>query len=396
MALPGPRTRPVRRPFWRRWIFWGVIAALLIVGLVLFRLTQRSAARAGARGAQGAAVHVVAERAHKGSIGSYVAGLGTVFPLHSVTVTSRIDGQLMNVYYREGQIVRQGDLLLEIDPRPYEAQLSQYEGTLARDQALLANARVDLTRYRTLLTRNAIPEQTVATQEALVRQYEGNVRSDEGLVESAKLNISYTRITAPISGRTGLRLVDPGNMVTANATSLVVITQIDPISVIFTVSEDQLPSVRASLRRGRSPIVDIYDRSQMNMLGEGRLETVDNQIDPTTGTVRLRAIFPNPRDALFPDQFVNARLLLEEQHNVTLVQNAAIQHNGTKTYVWFVQPDKTVVNRPVELGTAGPMETEVTSGLTAGDQVVTEGVDELREGVKVNPAAPNTSGANAQ
>jgi multidrug efflux system membrane fusion protein len=290
----------------------------------------------------------------------------------------------MQVMYHEGQTVHQGDLLVQVDPRPYEVLLTQYDGALARDQALLENARVDLDRYRALLSRNAVPEQTFATQQALVKQYEGNVKSDQGQIDSAKLNISYCRITAPITGRVGLRLADPGNLVTANSTALTVITQVSPITVVFTIGEDQLPALRQKMKpRGRLE-VDAFDRSQKNRLGQGSLETTDNVIDPTTGTVRIRALFPNTNDALFPNQFVNARLLLEERRNVTLVPNAAIQRNGTATYVWFVQPDQIVANRPVTLGAAGPSETQIVSGISSGDVVVTEGVDQLHEGAKVN------------
>jgi multidrug efflux system membrane fusion protein len=332
-----------------------------------------------------AAINVIAARAHKGSIGVYLDGLGSIIPVYTVTVTSRVDGQLMEVMYREGQLVHQGGLLVQVDPRPYEVLLTQYEGALARDQALLENARVDLDRYRALVSRNAIPEQTFATQQALVKQYEGNIKSDQGQIDSAKLNISYCRITAPITGRAGLRLMDPGNLVAANSTALVVITQVSPITVVFTIGEDQLPAVREKMKtRGRLE-VDAYDRSQKDKLGQGHLETADNVIDPTTGTVRLRAIFSNTNEALFPNQFVNARLLLEERRDATLIPNAAIQRNGISTYVWLVQPDQIATNHPVTLGAAGPSETQIVFGLSPGDVVVTEGVDQLHEGAKVNP-----------
>ena len=379
-AVSPPRTR-------RRWLGWAAGALLLLAGGLFLLYNRHSPAEdetTQRKSARNAAIRVIATRAHQGSIGVYLDGLGSVIPVYTVTVTSRVDGQLMQVMYHEGQMVHQGDLLVEVDPRPYEVLLTQYEGALARDQALLENARVDLDRYRALVSRNAVPEQTYATQQALVKQYEGNVKSDQGQIDSAKLNISYCRITAPIGGRIGLRLVDPGNLVTANSTALTVITQVSPITVVFTVGEDQLPAVRQKMKgRGRLE-VEAFDRSQKNKLGQGRLETTDNVIDPTTGTVRLRAMFPNTSEALFPNQFVNARLLLEERRNVTLVPNAAIQRNGTSTYVWFVQPDQIVTNRAVTVGTAGPSETQILSGISPGDVVVTEGVDQLHDGAKVN------------
>ena len=384
-TTPQPDAPPRRRR--RRWLRW-ILAALLVLvagGIWLsYRRHEEAAAQAQQRkAAQNTAIKVVAARAHQGSIGVYVNGLGTVIPLNTINVSSRVDGQLMQVLYREGQMVHQGDLLVVVDPRPYQVLLTQYQGNLQRDQALLANARVDLDRYRALVSRNAIPEQTYATQVSLVKQDEGNVMSDQGLIDSAKLNITYCNVTAPITGRVGLRLVDPGNLVSANATSLVVITQISPITVIFTISQDRLAAVQQRFKPGTSLNVDALDRMQKTVLGQGRLETIDNQIDPTTGTVRLRAIFPNTNDALFPNEFVNARLLLQQKRNVTLVPNAAIQLNGTMSYVWLVQPDGIVVDRPVELGTAGPEETEIVSGISHGDIVVTEGVDQLHEGAKV-------------
>jgi len=326
---------------------------------------------------------VVAAMAHLGSIGVYLNGLGTVVPVNTVTVTSRVDGQLMQVLYREGQFVHQGDLLVVVDARPYEVLLTQYEGALARDQALLENARIDLRRYADLLPQHAIPEQVYATQVSLVKQYEGDVTTDQGQIESARLNIAYCRIAAPITGRVGLRLVDPGNVVTANTSSLLVITQTSPTTVVFTISETQLPEVRRKLQAGAALAVDAYDRLMNAKLASGRLLTIDNQIDPTTGTVRLRALFPNTAETLFANQFVNARLLLEQRRRVVLVPNAAIQRNGTSTYVWVVRPNQTVTSRPVTVGDAGPEESQISSGVAAGEKVVTEGVDLLREGAPV-------------
>jgi len=338
------------------------------------------------RAARGSLVTpVVAARAQRGDIGVYFNGFAGVTPIYTVTVKSRVDGQLMKVHYREGDIVHEGDLLVEIDPRPYEVQLTQAEGQLLKDQAALDNARIDLARYQTLLPQNAIPEQQLATQKALVAQYEGAVKSDQGQIDGAKLNLAYCRITAPISGRVGLRLVDPGNIVRASDNNgLLVITQIQPISVIFTLAEDQLPVLLQKLRSGQRLRVDAYDRDIKTKLAQGWLTTLDNQIDQTTGTLRLRATFDNRDGALFPGQFVNARLLVEEKHGVTLVPTAAIQRNSQMTYVYLVKPDSSVSVRPVTLGVSEDEQSEVTAGLSPGEMVVITGVDRLQEGSKVN------------
>jgi multidrug efflux system membrane fusion protein len=328
-------------------------------------------------------VPVVGAKAHRGNIPVYFTGLGAVTPIYTVTVRSRVDGELMQVYYKEGDLVHKGDPLVEIDPRPYQVQLSQAEGQLIKDQAVLENSRVDLARYKTLLTQNAVPEQQVVTQQALVTQNEGIVKTDQAMIDSAKLNIIYCHITAPITGRIGLRLVDPGNIVhAADTNGLLVITQIQPMSVIFTLPEDQLPEVLRRLRLGQHLRVEADDRSN-NKLAEGVLETVDNQIDPTTGTLRLRANFGNKDNALFPNQFVNVRLLVQLKQGVTLLPSAAIQRNSQTTYVFLVKPDSTVTVRPIATGTVEGDETEVTSGLSPGDTVVMTGVDKLQEGTKV-------------
>ncbi len=388
-ANPEPPGEPKRS--WRRFLRPGVI--LLLIAAAAFLLWRRFSGpdkpppQTG-RAAQQGPAHVVASAAHKGDIGVYVTGLGSVVPIYTVTVTSRVDGQLMDVNYREGQLVHKGDLLVQIDPRPFEVTLTQAQGALIRDQALLENARVDLSRYETLLTRNAIQEQQVATQRSLVKQYEGNIKSDEGNIQSSQLNITYSRITAPITGRVGLRLVDPGNLVSANSTQIAVITQMEPISVIFTIGEDQLPAVRQRMAKSTLPVA-AFDREMKNRISQGSLETIDNQIDPTTGTIKLRATFENKRDELFPQQFVNARMLLQQKRGVTLIPNAAIQRNSNNTFVWVVGSDDVVHMRNVTTGTAGPAETEITQGLNPGELVVTDGVDRLREGEKVQPAVQN-------
>jgi multidrug efflux system membrane fusion protein len=383
----GNGEKEARRRPRRHWLWLiAIVVLVLAVYLVARHRTQKSSSASAAGTGRGMpATLVTAATAHKGDIGVYFSGLGAVTPLYTVTVTSRVDGQLMNVYYKEGQTVRKGELLAEIDPRPFEVQLKQAEGQLIKDQANLQNARVDLARYQELIKRNAVAEQTLATQQATVVQDEGIVKTDQALIDSAKLNLVYSRITAPITGRVGLRLVDPGNIVlTAGNTPLMVLTQIEPISVIFTIAEDQVPAVVKKFRAGQRLQVDAYDRDLKKKLSQGYLLTLDNQIDQTTGTLKLRAIFDNKDDALFPNQFVNARLLVEEKHGVTLVPTAAIQRGTQRTFVYLVKPDNTVTVRDVTLGTTEGDNVEVVSGLVPGDVVVTTGVDKLQEGSKVN------------
>ena len=335
------------------------------------------------------AIPVVAAKARKGDIGVYITGLGTVTPIHTVAVNSRVDGQLVNIFYREGDYVRQGNSLVEIDPRPFEVQLAQAEGQLIKDQAALDNARIDLSRYQTLVTHNAIPEQQLATQKATVEQDEGVVKTDQAAIANAKLNLTYCHITAPITGRIGLRLVDPGNMVHASDVSpLLVITQIQPISVIFTIPEDHVPIVRQKMHAGQRLEVDAYDRDMKAKLAEGSLTTLDNQIDQTTGTLKLRATFNNSDNALFPNQFVNARLLVEEKHGVTLVPSAVIQRNSQMAYVYLVKPDSSVTVRPVTVGTTEGDQSEIVSGLSPNDDVDMTGVDKLQEGSNVTVQFP--------
>jgi multidrug efflux system membrane fusion protein len=329
------------------------------------------------------AVPVVAAQARKGDIGVYFTGLGAVTPIHTVTVKSQIAGYLTEILYKEGQMVNKGDLLAQVDPRPYQVMLEQAEAGLVRDTANLENAKVDLKRYQTLVPLHAVPEQQLATQGALVKADEGIVKTDQAQIDTAKLDLVYCRITAPITGRVGLRLVDPGNYVTpTDAIGLVVITQIEPISVIFPLPEAQLPAIMEQLRHGARLKVEADDPA-MQKIAQGWLATVDNQIDPTTGTVKLRANFDNRDGALFPNQFVNARLLVEEKHGVTLIPTAVVQRNSQKTYVFLVKPDSTATVRTITIGTVEGEESEVTSGLAPGDVVVMTGVDRLNEGTKV-------------
>lgn len=395
-APPGKRSDKPQPPRRRTWLYL-VLALLLAIGCYLWfhnhngpASAQKTGAKTGKGGKGGApaVIPVVPVKAVKGNIGVYVTGLGAITPIYTVTIKSRVDGQLMTVHFKEGDLVNQGDPLIEIDPRPYEAVVTQVEGELIRDQALLDNARVDLNRYTTLLAQNAIPEQQLATQKALVSQYEGTIKNDQGLLEAAKVNVVYCHITAPITGVVGLRLVDPGNIVhAADTTGMLVITQIQPISVIFTVGEDQLQPVLQKLRAGQKLTVEAWDRDLKNKMATGTLATVDNVIDQTTGTLKLRAIFNNTNHALFPNQFVNARLLQQEKTGVTLLASAAVQRNTNTTYVYLIKPDSTVTIRNIKLGTSEGDQSEVTSGLSPGDKVVMTGVDKLQEGSKVSVGA---------
>jgi len=342
----------------------------------------------GGKGGGGAAP-VVATRATRGNIGVYDVSLGSVTPIYTVTLKTVVDGQLMSVLYKEGDIVQKGQLLIQIDPRPYEVQLENAEGQLAKDQAALANARVDLTRYQTLVKQNAVPEQQLRTQEALVDQDVGTVKSDEAQIHSAQLNLVYAKITSPITGRVGLRLVDPGNIVHASdANGLLVITQIEPISVLFPIAENDLPPVYQKMRAGASLTVEAWDAANTKKLATGKLVTIDNEIDQTTGTVRVRANFDNANFELFPNQFVNARLLVQEKTGVVLLPDAAIQRSTNEIYVFLVQPNSKVTVRDITVGTSDGGVTEITSGLAPGDEIVTTGVDKLQEGSQVNATIP--------
>ncbi|WP_121318800.1 MdtA/MuxA family multidrug efflux RND transporter periplasmic adaptor subunit [Paraburkholderia sp. RAU2J] len=397
------------------------IAALVILGVVLWRwhpwggpggasgagaASGASGARApGGRGGRGAManmpqpVHVAT--ASQGEMPVVLTALGTVTPLATVTVLPQLSGVLQDVYFKEGQMVKKGDLLAQIDPRPYQISLANAQGILVRDEALLQTARLDLKRYQTLLTQDSIASQQVDTQASLVRQYEGTVKSDKANIDSFKLDLIYTRITAPVSGRVGLRQVDPGNYVTSSlSTGIVVITQLQPISVIFTTSEDNLQQVIQHTLNGEQLSATAYDRSNTVPLETGSLKTMDNQIDTTTGTVRLRAVFQNENTRLFPNQFVNTRLLVDTIKDAVIVPTTAVLNGSMGQFVYVVKPDNTVTVRPVKIGPVDGERTSIKSGLQVGERVVTDGSDRLREGSKITipaerpRAASGTHGAS--
>jgi multidrug efflux system membrane fusion protein len=352
----------------------------------------RAAAGRGETSAQPIPVGVAAVR--QGSFEVYQYALGTVTPLNTVLVRSRVDGQIMRVAFEEGQMVNAGDLLAEIDPRPFEVQLTLATANLARNQALLENARVDLERYRALLKLDSISRQQVDTQESLLKQYEAAVQVDQGGIANAKLQLAHAKIVAPITGRVGLRQVDPGNIVrAADSQGIVVITQLQPIGVVFPIPEDVLPRVLKRLRAGDRIPIEAYDRAQKEKLGSGRLLTADNQIDTATGTVKLKAEFPNTDGALFANQFVNVRLPLETRPNAILLPTAAVQRGAAGTFVYVLKDDMTVAVTPVKLGPVQGEVSSVESGVAAGAKVVVDGADRLRDGAKVEPVARAGGGA---
>ncbi len=359
------------------------LAALAGLGLYQFT-TTRPATPDAAKAARPAPPQPVAVATiGTGDIKIVVSALGTVTPIATVTVKSRVSGHLLEVAFKEGQIVEKGDFLAQIDPRPFELARDQQEGQLMRDQGLLDQARTNLARYQMLVKQNSIARQQAEDQAFIVKQYEGVVKMDVALIEAQKLNIAYARITAPIAGRIGLRLVDAGNYVQTTDTGIAVITQLHPISVIFNVPEDELPKIMAAIRAGRSLAVTAYDRANVTPIAVGKLATVDNQIDQTTGTAKIRADFENLDDKLFPSQFVNARLLVETLRDVVTVPLAAIQRGAPGTYTYVVGSENIVSVRQVELGPTDSGMVAVTSGLSVGERVVVDGADRLRDGGRV-------------
>jgi multidrug efflux system membrane fusion protein len=386
-TVPDSRTPRPPAPK-HRWWLWLMVALVLVLSIIIW---QRRGATPQAKTTADPAtrgVVVSTATARQGSIGVNIDALGTVTPVYTVTVTSRVQGEIMKVNYREGQMVRRGDSLLEIDPRPYEAAVTQMEGQLAHDQALLNEAKIDLERYQQAFSRNAIAKQQLDDQQQVVLQDEGTVKNDQGQLANARVNLTYTHITSPIDGRVGLRLVDPGNIVQANSsTPLVVITQLQPITVIFSVAEDHLGQIQQQLRKGKKLNVEVFDRDQTTKLASGSLLTLDNVIDTTTGTLKLKAIFPNNDNALFPSQFVNAQLLVDTLQNVILIPTPAIQRNAQGAFVYVIKSDQTAAVRTITPGTTDGTVTAV-DGLQAGEIVATNGFDKLQDGAKVSVRAP--------
>ena len=404
--IPEPRAHgaTTAAPSKRRWWLWALVLGVIAFG-VWYYVNSRNASQAataaavpakgkGGPGAGGFVVPVVVSTAQRGDLPVYFNGLGTVTAFNTVTVRSRVDGQLVSVAFKEGQFVHQGDLLAQIDPRPFQVQLEQALGQLAKDQAQRKDAEVNFERYKLLFKEGVIPQQQLDTQGALVGQVDGAITSDQSQIDNAKLQLTYSRITAPISGRIGLRLVDAGNIVHASDTNgLLVITQLQPIAVIFSLPQDQLPQVNAKLHSGVQLAVDAYDRDDTAKIASGKLETIDNQIDITTGTYKLKSVFTNADNALFPNQFVNVHLLVDTKHNLTIVPAAAIQRGPQGTYVYAADADNTAKIRIVTIAQATGDSVGLSAGLNSGDRVVIDGLDKLQDGTKINPS-PST-GSNA-
>src|SRR5690349_8986578 len=396
------------------WWLWALVVVGVVGGVWYFRGSRTPSEAAnpsapatpgkGGRGGPGGAgmgnfpVPVVVAAARQGDLPVYFNGLGTVTAFNTVTIHSRVDGQLINVAFREGQFVHEGDLLVQIDPRPFQVQLEQAQGQLAKDQAQRKDAEANLERFKLLFKEGVIPQQQLDTQAALVGQFDGAITSDQSQIDNAKLQLTYSRITAPISGRVGLRLVDPGNIVHANDTNgLLVITQLQPIAVLFSLPQDQLPQVAGKLRAGVQLSVDAFDRDDAQKIATGKLLTIDNQIDPTTGTYKLKSIFNNSDNALFPNQFVNMHLLVDTKRNLTIVPAPAIQRGPQGTYVYAVGSDNTVKIRTVTIAQTTGNSVGLSSGIDAGDVVVVDGQDKLQDGSKVTPtmAAGSNGGAGS-
>lgn len=391
-ATPGQTQAAARKPARWGWLLAGflLLAVAAVIGLRLHNSLAQPKADTGRAAAANQAIHVTLATVKQGDIGEYVSGIGIVTPVYTVSVKSRVDGQLFKVNYEEGQLVKAGDPLLEIDPAPYEAMLEQAQGQWLRDTAQLTNALIDLKRYQEALSRNAIPEQQLATQKATVAQDEGLVQFDQGQIDSAKVNLAYCHITSPISGRVGLRLVDPGNIVHASdANALVVIAQIKPITTVFTIAEDYLPRILPQLRQGQKLVVEAYDRAKEQKLATGAVLTIDNEIDVSSGTIKIKALFDNDDESLYPNQFVNARLLVDTHHGALLVPTQTIQRNAEGPFVYLVQPDQTGTNqivtmKPVTLQTADANAgVSAVEGLKLGEVIAADNFNRLQDGVKV-------------
>ena len=392
----APRPRARRRSF--TWVWLLVIAALAYAGYTYFEFTKQKqqAAQANKGSKNGPrAVPIATAQARRGDIPIYLRGLGSASAFNTVAVKSRVDGQLDAIHFQEGQFVKKGDLLAEIDPRPYQVQLEQAQGQLSRDQAQLKDAQVNLERYKTLWEEKVIPKQQYDTQGATVGQSQGTIEADKAAIDNAKLQLTYCKITAPISGRVGLRLVDVGNIVHASdANGLVMVEQLQPIAVLFTIPADNLPPVLASIRKGVRLHVDAYDRDDKVKIASGSLLTVDNTIDPTTGTSRLKVEFNNNDNALFPNQFVNCRMLIGTKQNAVIVPAPAIQRGPQGAYVYVVKLDKSAAVTPVTTGISESNDVEIVAGLDGTETVVVDGQDKLQDGSKVDVRAPGGSGAS--
>ncbi len=394
-----PVVAPAQRRRSRVWLWLLLLALALAAGVVAWR--ELAPAPAGAPAPHGRTGQfppqpVGVATAAVDDVRVILNALGTVTPLATVTVKTQINGQLQQIAFTEGQMVRKGDFLAQIDPRPYEALLEQYQGQLAHDQGLLKQAQVDLTRYQTLLKQDSISRQQADDQFYLVEQYQGSIRSDQAQIDTQKLNIAYCHVVSPVDGQVGLRQVDQGNYVqTTDANGLVVITQEQPMSVLFSLAEDDLPAVLKQMHAGTTLSVAAYDRANVNPLATGTLATTDNQIDTATGMVKLRALFPNTDETLFPQQFVNARLLVQTLHHVVTVPTAAVQRGSPGTFAYVVDANNTVSLHVLKLGATDGNKVQVISGLNAGDRVVIDGTDRLREGAKVTVQAAKTEGPAA-
>src|SRR5229473_591216 len=418
--LPEPGGHPATAvtratPSKSRWWVWILLLGVLAVGIWYFRNSRGGSQAAdsatpaankgrGVPGAGNFAVPVVVATAQHGELPVYFNGLGTVTAFNTVTVRSRVDGQLISVAFKEGQFVHEGDLLAQIDPRPFQVQLEQALGQLAKDQAQRRDAEVNHERFKLLFKEGVIPQQQLDTQAALVGQFDGAIETDQAQIDNAKLQLTYSRITAPISGRIGLRLVDAGNIVHAtDSNGLLVITQLQPISVIFSLPQDQLPQVNAKLRSGVQLVVDAYDRDDTAKIASGILQTIDNQIDVTTGTYKLKSMFANADNSLFPNQFVNVHLLVDTKHNLTIIPTAAIQRGPQGTYIYAVAKDPTGKDTiakiyPVTIAQTTGNSVGLSAGLNLGDMVVIDGQDKLQDGTKINPSTStgtNGGGRNA-
>ena len=404
--LRGPQLEsPPRQTSGRKTVIW-IIVVFIVLALGLFGIRalhkapdQTPARGQGGRGAGGAdasrPIPVSVAPVQQRDIPVYLEGLGNVQAYYTVTIHSRVDGQLMQVHFREGQQVHQGDELATIDPRPYEVQVAQAEATKFKDQANLENAKRDLQRYADLYKQGVIAQQQYNTQESTVAQQEGLVRADEAQIKNARLNLTYCHIRAPIDGRIGLRLVDPGNMVHASdANGLLVITQLQPISVLFTLPEDSLQMVAQHMKGGRLE-VQAWNRDDTQQIAGGRLETIDNQIDPNTGTFRLKGVFDNRDNALYPNQFVNARLQVYTRQNAITIPAAAVQRGAQGTYAYVLKQDKTVESRPIKVALTEGLVAVIDSGVNPGEQVVTDGQEKLQPGSRVDPQVPGQPGQSS-